>query len=71
MLSLLHMLENERNKRLAISKEARKLLEEISKLKQRIKLQENRIKHLQEQLDMYELEEQLDIERREYYDWDD
>lgn len=71
MLSLLHMLENERNKRLAISKEARKLLEEISKLKQRIKLQENRIKHLQEQLDMYELEEQLDIERREYYEWDD
>lgn len=71
MLSLLHMLENERNKRLAISKEARKLLEEISRLKQRIKLQENRIKHLQEQLDMYELEEQLDIERREYYEWDD
>lgn len=71
MLSLLHMLENERNKRLAISKEARKLLAEISKLKQRIKLQENRIKHLQEQLDMYELEEQLDIERREYYEWDD
>ena len=65
------MLENERNKRLAISKEARKLLEEIGKLKQRIKLQENRIKHLQEQLDMYELEEQLDIERREYYEWDD
>lgn len=71
MLSLLHMLENERNKRLAISKEARKLLEEISRLKQRIKLQENRIKHLQEQLDMYELEEQLNIERREYYEWDD
>jgi hypothetical protein len=65
------MLENERNKRLAISKEARKLLEEICKLKQRIKLQENRIKHLQEQLDMYELEEQLDMERREYYEWDD
>ena len=71
MLSLLHMLENERNKRLAISKEARKLLKEISKLKQRIKLQDNRIRHLQEQLDMYELEEQLDIERREYYEWDD
>lgn len=71
MLGLLYMLEHERNKRLAISKEARKLLEEVSKLKQRIKLQENRIKHLQEQLDMYELEEQLDIERREYYDWDD
>jgi hypothetical protein len=34
-------------------------------------LQDNRIKHLQEQLDMYELEEQLDMERREYYGWDD
>lgn len=71
MLSLLHMLENERNKELAMRKDIRKLLEEIGKLKQRIKLQENRIKHLQEQLDMYELEEQLDMERREYYDWDD
>ena len=71
MLSLLHMLENERNKRLAMRQEVRKLLEEISKLKQRIKLQSNRIKNLQEQLEMYELEEQLDIERREYYEWDD
>lgn len=71
MLSLLHMLEHERNKELAMRKEIRKLLEDINKLKQRVKLQENRIKHLQEQLDMYELEEQLDIERREYYDWDD
>lgn len=71
MLSLLHMLEDERKKELAMRKEIRKLLEEISKLKQRIKLQDNRIRHLQEQLDMYELEEQLDIERREYYDWDD
>ena len=71
MLSLLHMLENERNKELAMRKDIRKLLEEIGKLKQRIKLQENRIKHLQEQLDMYELEDQLDMERREYYDWDD
>ena len=65
------MLENERNKELAMRKDIRKLLEEIGKLKQRIKLQENRIKHLQEQLDMYELEDQLDMERREYYDWDD
>lgn len=71
MLSLLHMLEDERKKELAMRKEIRKLLEEISKLKQRIKLQDNRIRHLQEQLDMYELEEQLDIERREYYEWDD
>ena len=65
------MLEDERKKELAMRKEIRKLLEEISKLKQRIKLQDNRIRHLQEQLDMYELEEQLDIERREYYEWDD
>lgn len=71
MLSLLNMLEDERKKELAMRKEIRKLLEEIGKLKQRIKLQDNRIKHLQEQLDMYELEEQLDIERREYYGWDD
>lgn len=71
MLSLLYMLEDERNKRLAMRKEIRGLLEEISKLKQRIKLQNDRIKNLQEQLDIYDLEEQLDIEHREYYDWDD
>lgn len=71
MLSLLHMLEDERNKELAMRKEIRKLLEEISKLKQRIRLQDNRIRYLQEQLDTYELEDQLDIEHREYYGWDD
>lgn len=71
MLSLLHMLEDDRNKRFAMRKEIRKLLEEIAELKQRIQRQDNLIQHLQEQLDMYELEEQLDIERREYYDWDD
>lgn len=71
MLSLLYMLEDERNKRLAMRKEIRGLLEEISKLKQRIKLQNDRIKNLQEQLDVYDLEDQLDIEHREYYEWDD
>lgn len=71
MLGLMHMLEDERNKRLAMREETRRLLEEISRLKQRIEQQDNLIKYLQEQLDMYELEEQLDIERREYYDWDD
>jgi len=71
MLGLMHMLEDERNKRLAMREETRRLLEEISRLKQRIEQQDNLIKYLQEQLDMYELEEQLDIERREYYGWDD
>jgi hypothetical protein len=33
MLSLLHMLEDERKKELAMRKEIRKLLEEIGKLK--------------------------------------
>ena len=71
MLGLLNMIEDSRNKRYDMRKEIRELLEEIEKLKQRIERQDNLIKHLQEQVDMYELEEQLDIERREYYEWND